>query len=433
MLAYQLSGAARVRELRLAVFLYNAFFCESTFRELMATAEGLELAEVQGQNASVINVPTNRTGNSSWINHSAAEQRATIRNAIHAGLMETLHIECSLPDDGYCRQVCEGSEEQYVFRLMSSQLQPRFVMMFPFSDDPQFIPMFAANQSCVWNFILPENAVGAQMEGHLEVDIQPGDASVMIQSQGRQEVNASYRSAYTMRLPLPITVTFQSGAKPAVGGFRFIWGQQVVIPRFTWGQICTRMLGSLGSVAMLSCMAACMFRRRIDQWLEQDIARAEFVRRLRIWVGLSDADIDQLCPAEDLCSSFTAEFVEDCTVCLEGLQAGQRVRRMRCPARHVLHAECAQEWLRRRDTCPTCRFQHTPLLRDVTSANSFRQSVADSTRRSRRPAGDATTPLRDDMEMAQVEDQEARSGSISYYRMLADYPQRWPWSRWRSS
>ncbi|KAK9001862.1 hypothetical protein V6N11_024560 [Hibiscus sabdariffa] len=46
---------------------------------------------------------------------------------------------------------------------------------------------------------------------------------------------------------------------------------------------------------------------------------------------------------------------EDCTICLEGFEAGSYAARMPCS--HIFHAECIQEWLKQSHYCPLCRFE----------------------------------------------------------------------------
>jgi hypothetical protein len=45
----------------------------------------------------------------------------------------------------------------------------------------------------------------------------------------------------------------------------------------------------------------------------------------------------------------------ECAICLERLRAGDAVRRLPCPARHVFHVPCVDEWLRYNATCPMDR------------------------------------------------------------------------------
>ncbi|XP_074587958.1 RING-H2 finger protein ATL40-like [Curcuma longa] len=48
------------------------------------------------------------------------------------------------------------------------------------------------------------------------------------------------------------------------------------------------------------------------------------------------------------------EAGDECAVCLEKLEAGDRCRRL--PAcTHAFHARCVDSWLRRSSRCPTCR------------------------------------------------------------------------------
>ncbi|KAL4312736.1 hypothetical protein GQ457_01G028980 [Hibiscus cannabinus] len=46
---------------------------------------------------------------------------------------------------------------------------------------------------------------------------------------------------------------------------------------------------------------------------------------------------------------------EDCTVCLEAMEAGSYAAQMPCS--HMFHAECIGKWLKLSHYCPVCRFQ----------------------------------------------------------------------------
>jgi len=48
------------------------------------------------------------------------------------------------------------------------------------------------------------------------------------------------------------------------------------------------------------------------------------------------------------------EELRCCTVCLEEVTKGQRVRTL--PCLHTFHAECAEEWLKKKKLCPLCQF-----------------------------------------------------------------------------
>ena len=48
------------------------------------------------------------------------------------------------------------------------------------------------------------------------------------------------------------------------------------------------------------------------------------------------------------------EELRTCCVCLEDVCAGQPVRTL--PCLHTFHAQCAEEWLKKKKTCPLCQF-----------------------------------------------------------------------------
>lgn len=65
-------------------------------------------------------------------------------------------------------------------------------------------------------------------------------------------------------------------------------------------------------------------------------------------MGASLRGVNEACPLE------RAEGMEGvCVVCLEDMEAGQRVRRLPCG--HVFHDPCAVVWLVKRNCCPVCR------------------------------------------------------------------------------
>lgn len=49
-----------------------------------------------------------------------------------------------------------------------------------------------------------------------------------------------------------------------------------------------------------------------------------------------------------------AQEGDECAVCLEKLEVGDRCRRLPACA-HAFHARCVDSWLRRSSRCPTCR------------------------------------------------------------------------------
>lgn len=48
------------------------------------------------------------------------------------------------------------------------------------------------------------------------------------------------------------------------------------------------------------------------------------------------------------------EELRCCTVCLDEIEQGQKVRTL--PCLHTFHAGCAEEWLKKKKLCPLCQF-----------------------------------------------------------------------------
>ena len=43
----------------------------------------------------------------------------------------------------------------------------------------------------------------------------------------------------------------------------------------------------------------------------------------------------------------------DCHICLEKLEKGEKIIRLRCS--HILHEECMNDWIKYNNNCPVCR------------------------------------------------------------------------------
>ena len=54
-------------------------------------------------------------------------------------------------------------------------------------------------------------------------------------------------------------------------------------------------------------------------------------------------------------SYYDENNAEKCTICLEDLVTGSELTRM--PCNHMFHGDCIVEWLKKRVTCPLCRFE----------------------------------------------------------------------------
>ncbi|KDN37937.1 hypothetical protein K437DRAFT_30883 [Tilletiaria anomala UBC 951] len=57
----------------------------------------------------------------------------------------------------------------------------------------------------------------------------------------------------------------------------------------------------------------------------------------------------------------TSVPTETCSICLEDFNTGEMIRVLACYAKHEFHAACVDPWLRSRPSCPTCRYDFTPL------------------------------------------------------------------------
>jgi len=82
----------------------------------------------------------------------------------------------------------------------------------------------------------------------------------------------------------------------------------------------------------------------------------EFVQHLQEnRSGASSHEIDNL-TASWVVDDVTKlpEELRSCCVCLEDVCPGNKVRTL--PCLHTFHAECAEEWLKKKKVCPLCQF-----------------------------------------------------------------------------
>jgi len=56
------------------------------------------------------------------------------------------------------------------------------------------------------------------------------------------------------------------------------------------------------------------------------------------------------------------EELRSCCVCLEDVCCGNKVRTL--PCLHTFHAECAEEWLKKKKVCPLCQFSIDGVQQD---------------------------------------------------------------------
>jgi len=82
----------------------------------------------------------------------------------------------------------------------------------------------------------------------------------------------------------------------------------------------------------------------------------EFVEHLQHnRTGASSRDIDNNTAAwvvDDVTK--LPDELRSCCVCLEDVNVGARVRTL--PCLHTFHADCAEEWLKKKKVCPLCQF-----------------------------------------------------------------------------
>jgi hypothetical protein len=62
------------------------------------------------------------------------------------------------------------------------------------------------------------------------------------------------------------------------------------------------------------------------------------------------------------------EELRVCCVCLEDVCCGNRVRTL--PCLHTFHADCAEEWLKKKKVCPLCQFSIDGSQEEATEATS---------------------------------------------------------------
>lgn len=116
-------------------------------------------------------------------------------------------------------------------------------------------------------------------------------------------------------------------------------------------------------VTKISAFAASMIRQREDNchklhmtvWIKKEVVvphpqyQALMLQHRRYYLRR-----DHPAVAAERGSRNTTE-VEQCSICMEEMTTGSHVTGMPCS--HMFHRECIQEWLKRSNTCPICRYR----------------------------------------------------------------------------
>ena len=65
----------------------------------------------------------------------------------------------------------------------------------------------------------------------------------------------------------------------------------------------------------------------------------------------------QIQPAKSVIPVYTADGEFDCSICLEKVTPGQKIRILPCSdtVNHKFHQQCIDHWFKNNNTCPMCR------------------------------------------------------------------------------
>ena len=136
-------------------------------------------------------------------------------------------------------------------------------------------------------------------------------------------------------------------------------------------------LAALWPLAVLACLSALFPWKALSPFTPyMPLTTEAFVQERQ---GLSKREVDSL-PSFVYTAGLYADDDRRCSICLGDLEAGERVRPLRCS--HRFHLECINEWLLKKPTCPLCvqkveaerkqrriRFSFSRTRRQSTTAN----------------------------------------------------------------
>lgn len=69
----------------------------------------------------------------------------------------------------------------------------------------------------------------------------------------------------------------------------------------------------------------------------------------------SSSVLERLPIMKIIAQDFEDEPIKECSICFSEFQVGDEVCRL--PCRHIFHKECVSEWLKKKCTCPQCRWE----------------------------------------------------------------------------
>lgn len=69
----------------------------------------------------------------------------------------------------------------------------------------------------------------------------------------------------------------------------------------------------------------------------------------------SSSVLERLPIMKIIAQDFEDEPIKECCICFSEFQVGDEVCRL--PCRHIFHKECVSEWLKKKCTCPQCRWE----------------------------------------------------------------------------
>lgn len=92
---------------------------------------------------------------------------------------------------------------------------------------------------------------------------------------------------------------------------------------------------------------------RVKQLEASESRLKRYVRPLQARVRQLEARVRQLEATETRLRQALAEQTPECAICLEAMPSRSACRTLTC--KHTFHKACITNWLKQKNTCPTCR------------------------------------------------------------------------------